>query len=210
MGDGWGEGCFAGSCCCPKACKTSRRKSRARGRLCRKLKALADRLFLLNCQGCEAIVDEAAREGKCPFPPSQPAHGCISLRAQSLRLLCQLAQFLPSTSPSEQCRGPEGEESILKQSKRWYWLAAKALLHQWSNWRTLQAVCTHGPCATDERLHHSNWLAALLLQCPECFTFAAEFGFKSSLTAQSLCCYPSKESQVQRVCVPAFPSVALK
>lgn len=91
MGDRWGERHFAGCCCCPKACNSSRRKTKARGRLCRKFKALADHLFLLNCQGCEAIVDEAVREGKCPFPPSQPAGGCISLSAQSLRLLCQPA-----------------------------------------------------------------------------------------------------------------------
>lgn len=98
MGDGWGEGCFGGSRCCPKACEASRRKCKARARLCGKHKVLADCWFLLNCQGMWSVGWRGfacARGGNCPFPPSQPACGCISLKAQSLRLLCQLVSLIP-------------------------------------------------------------------------------------------------------------------
>lgn len=137
------------------------------------------------------------------FPTCLWLCGCVSLKAQSLRLLCQLASFIPPIHLlSEQCKKPEGagaHPGTIHQQQRLCSIGG-------AGWRTLGGVCTHGPHAADEQLHQNSWFAALLLHYPECFTCGVQFRFKSSLAALSLCCHLSKESQVchKSVCLVSF------
>lgn len=122
----------------------------------------------------------------------------------------------PASAEPEVARpacSPNSSHSSINLSKQQY--ACRSWNPPWwqrlysvsvAGWKTPGGVCTHGPHATDKGLHLSDWFAALLLHYPKCFTFAAEFGFQSSVAALSLCCHPSKESQVwhESVCLVSF------
>lgn len=180
------------------------------GGLWEKHKALANRWFLLNYQGWEALVDEPLRlrGGKCPFTPSQPARGCINLKAQSLRLLCQLVSLIPPihlhvwTTPWA-WRG----ESPPRNNPR----AAKALLRWWSRLKD-SGSCVyawpwcHRRGTTPERLvcSTSALLSRVLYLC--CWIW---FPVLTGSTEPVLSLIKGIAS-VAWICVPGFLSVALK
>lgn len=201
MGDGWGERHFAGSCCCPKACKASRRKSRTRGRLCRKLKALADRLFLLNCQGWEAIVDERREVPFPTFPTCSWLHKAPSTEPEVAMPTCTVPPIhLPDwTMPWAWRRGsPSWNKTNLQQGSAPSLEDSESCVSPWP-------LCHWWETAPEKRLcSTSASMSRVLYLC--CWIW-----FQVLIDRTESVLLPSKGiTNSGWVCVPAFLSVALE
>lgn len=214
MGGGWSEGCFGGSCCCPKPREDSRRKCKAKVRFCRKKKKKTQKTRLLfNYQGCEVWVDDALcvqEEGSAlSHLPNLPVvvwlHKSENAEPEVAMPTCILNS--PHLSPVWTMRGAWRSGSPLWNDPP----AAKALLHWWSRLKNFGRCVYSWPsccwwatapvqlvCSTSASLSRVLYLWCLISF--QVFTGSTEpvLSLIKGITG------------LPWICVPAFLSVALK